>query len=75
MNLNLLMDEEYLQRQEEKTVRDHKRDIIPNCIISYRYFFFWLGDAFYILRRKFLDAFQVLTAITGITNRLLTMKF
>ena len=45
MNLNLWMDEEYLQRQEEETVRDHKRDIIPNCIISYS-FFFWLGDAF-----------------------------
>ena len=38
-NLNLWMDEEYLQCQEGKTVRDHKRDIIPNCIISYRYFF------------------------------------
>ena len=38
-NLNLWMDEEYLQRKEERTVRDHKRDIIPNCIISYIYFF------------------------------------
>ena len=36
------MDEEYLQCQEEKTVRDHKRDIIQNCIISYRYFFLGL---------------------------------
>ena len=44
MNLNLWMDKEYRQRQEEKTVRDHKRDIIPNCIISYiPLFFFWLG--------------------------------
>ena len=42
-NLNLWMDEEYLQCKEEKTVRDHKRDIIPNCIISYCFFFFWLG--------------------------------
>ena len=43
MNLNLGMDEEYLQHQEEKTVRDHKRDIIPNCIISYCNFFFFFG--------------------------------
>ena len=68
MNLNLWMDEEYLQHQEEKTIRDHKRDFIPNCIISYCYYFFWLGDAFYISRRKLLDAIQILTALTGIAN-------
>ena len=69
------MDEEYLQRKEEKTVRDHKRDIIPNCIISYCCCFFGLvyyiiSDAYhiYISLRKFLDVIQVLTAITGITN-------
>ena len=72
-NLNLWMDEEYLQRLEENTVRDHKRDIIPNCIISHRYFFMaWftiiISNAYDISCRKFLDAIQVLTAITGITN-------
>ena len=66
-NLNMWMDEEYLQRREEKIVRDHKRDIIPNCIISYRYFFLvGVSNAFYISCWKFLDAILVLTAITGI---------
>ena len=58
------MDEEYLQRQEEKTVRYHKRDITPNCIISFiTCFLAWctiiISNAFYISRRKFVDDIQV----------------
>ena len=34
-NMNLWIDEEYLQRKEERTVRDHKRDVIPNCRVIF----------------------------------------
>ena len=63
-NLNLWIDEEYLQRKEERTVRDHKRDVIPNCIISYSYFFglvYYISHAYhiYISRRKFLGVIRI----------------
>ena len=38
--LNLWNHEEYLQRKEERTVRDDKRDIIPNCIITVSFFLY-----------------------------------
>ena len=38
-DFNLWNDEKHLQRKEERTVRDDKRDIIPNCIITVSFFF------------------------------------
>ena len=46
--LEMWNDEEYLQRKEERTLRDDKRDIIPNCIIT-ESFFFILSTSHFIL--------------------------
>ena len=46
----------------KKGQRDHKRDIIPSCIISYSYFFglvyYLLAMHTYIPRRKFLGVIR-----------------
>lgn len=34
--LGLWQDEQYLRRKELRTVRDDKRDIIPDCVIRVR---------------------------------------
>ena len=47
-DLNLWNDEEYLQRKEERTVRDDKRDIIPNCIITVSFYLYSEYQPFYI---------------------------
>ena len=50
-DLNLWNDEEYLQRKEERTVRvrDDKRDIIPNCIITVSFYLYSEYQPFYII--------------------------
>ncbi len=32
--LGVWRDEEYLQRKEQRTVREDKRDIIPKCVVT-----------------------------------------